>query len=184
MLAVSGVALRTTPQLAAAIRAGAHQIRTIDGQRLAYPSQDLREIESSAPSLAGQSHALDRHVAQTLAENVARLRAEPWIRAAGSYDSIALAQHAVDETIAQPVNQRLIGRFLADPQRLKVELERVGLGERVGTTTTRADLARGRPALIPDRSADVILIKDRTFPEGYRVLTTFPDPRPPQVGAG
>jgi hypothetical protein len=176
-----GVALQTSPALAAAIHAGAHQIRVVDGQRLIYPSQDLREIESSAPERHGQTHVLSRHLGQTLSENVARLRAQPWISAAGSFDTVAVAQHAVDETIANPVNQRMIGRFLANPRELKVDLERVALGERVGTSTTRNDLVHGHPTLVPDASADVVLIKDPTFPEGYRVLTSFPDARPPQL---
>ena len=33
------------------------------------------------------------------------------------------------------------------------------------------------------RTATVVLIKDATFPEGYRVLTTYPDTRPAEVDA-
>ena len=80
-------------------------------------------------------------------------------------------------------NQRAIGAFLADPGRLKTALARVDLGTTVGTSTTRADLDAGRPSLIPGRTATVVLIKDRSFPEGYRVLTTYPDTRPPEVDA-
>jgi hypothetical protein len=177
------VALRTTPQAAARIASGLHQIRSIDGRPLAYPSQDLRAIESADPHHHGQTHGLTEHVGNDLAADVRRLEAEPQIRAAGGYTDEASAQLATDRTIANPANQRAIAAFLADPERLKTALERVDAGRTVGTTATRADLDAGRPVLIPGRTATVVLIKDRTFPEGYRVLTTYPDTRPAEVDA-
>ncbi len=175
------VTLRTTPAAAARIAAGLHQVRTVDGVALTYPSQDLRAIESADPHRHGQTHGLTEHVGNDLAANVRRLQAQPLIRAAGGYTDGALAQRATDRTIANPANQRAIGAFLADPERLKTALERVDLGGTVGTTTTRADLDAGRPVLIPGRTATVVLIKDASFPEGYRVLTTYPDTRPAEV---
>ena len=177
------VALRTSPQAAARIAAGLHQVRNVDGSALAYPSQDLRAIESAEPHHPGQTHSLTEHVGNDLAADVRRLEAEPHIRAAGGYTDEASAQLATDRTIANPANQRAIAAFLADPGRLKTALERVDAGRTVGTTTTRADLNAGRPVLIPGRTATVVLIKDRTFPEGYRVLTTYPDTRPAEVDA-
>jgi hypothetical protein len=177
------IALKTSPAAAARIAAGLHQIRTIDGASLAYPSQDLGAIESAQPLLHGQTHSLTEHVGNDLAANVRRLEAQPQIRAAGGYTDEARAQLATNRTIANPANQRAIGAFLADPERLKVALERVDAGTTVGTTTTRADLDAGRPALIPGRTATVVLIKDKTFPEGYRILTTYPDTRPAEVDA-
>ena len=177
------VALRTTPQAAARIAAGLGQVRVVDGKALAYPSQDLRAIESADPLEHGQTHGLSEHVGQDLAANVRRLEAQPDIRAAGGYLDEPHAQLATDRTIANPANQRAIAAFLDDPERLKTALERVDIGTEVGTTTTRADLDAGRPALIPGRTATVVLIKDRTFPEGYRVLTTYPDTRAPDVDA-
>jgi hypothetical protein len=183
--AVAGesVALETTPQAAARIAAGLHQIRTVDGATLAYPSQDLRAIESADPLEHGQTHGLTEHVGNDLAANVRRLEAQPQIRAAGGYTDEARAQRATDRTVANPANQRLIGALLADPERLKTALERVDLGGTVGTTTTRTDLDAGRPALIPGRTATVVVIKDASFPEGYRILTTYPDTRAPEVDA-
>ena len=177
------VALRTSPAAAARIAAGLHQVRTVDGVALAYPSQDLRAIESADPLRPGQTHSLTEHVGNDLRTNVRRLETQPHIRAAGGYIDEACAQLATDRTIANPANQRAIANFLADPERLKTALERVDLGGPVGTTTTRADLNAGRPALIPSRTATVVLIKDASFPEGYRILTTYPDTRPPEVDA-
>jgi len=176
-----GIPLITTSARAAAIAAGTHQVRVVDGTALRYPSQNLAMIESSAPDRPGQTHALARHVGTTLADNVARLDGSPDLNAAGSYDSLADAQYATDETIANPANQRAIAAFLADPGRLRSALARVDLGRDVGSSTLRRELAAGRPALDPDATATVVLIKDATFPEGYRVLTTYPDHRPPEL---
>jgi hypothetical protein len=169
-----GVALVTTPAGAAAIAAGEHQIRTVDGRPLRYPSQQLTAIESSRPDLPGQTHTLARHVGRTLADDVARVRASH-LRAAGSYATVAAAQTAVDRTIANPANQAAIGAFLADRGRVRLALSRVDLGGAVGGAVLRRDVAAGRPRLIPETTATVVLIKDPSFPEGYRVLTTFPD---------
>jgi hypothetical protein len=177
------VALKTSPQAAARIAAGLHQVRTVDGASLAYPSQDLRAIESASPLEHGQTHGLTEHVGNDLADNVRRLKAQPQISAAGGYTDEARAQLATDRTIANPANQRVIAGFLADPERLKTALERVDLGGPVGSTTTRSDLNACRPSLIPGRTATVVLIKDHSFPEGYRVLTTYPDTRPAEVDA-
>lgn len=177
------VALRTTPVASQQIAAGADQIAIVDGARLAYPSQRLPLIESRAPHAPGQTHALAEHVGNDLASNVRRLRAEPLIRAAGGYDDEAHAQLATDRAIANPANQRAIGAWLSDAARLKLVLARVDAGTVVGSTTTRGDLEAGRPTLIPGRTATVVLIKDRTFPEGYRVLTTYPDTRGAEVDA-
>ncbi len=177
------VALKAEPGESARISAGLDQIRVVDGSVLAYPSQDLRTIESADPREHGQTHALTEHVGNDLGANVRRLRAEPAIRAAGGFLDEPRAQFATDRTIANPANQRAIGAFLRDPDRLKFALERVDLGTTVGTSTTRSDLEAGHPALLPGRTATVVLIKDATFPEGYRVLTTYPDTRPPQVDA-
>jgi len=179
----AGVPLVTSAAAAAAIAAGAHQIRVVDGRTLAYPSQNLGAIESLAPDRPGQTHALERHIGTTLADNVARLTASPLLHAAGSYTSLADAQFATDETIANPANQTAIAAFLADPGRLKTALLRVDLGRDVGASTLQRDVAAGTPTLVPGTTATVVLIKDPTFPEGYRVLTTYPDTRRPEFDA-
>jgi len=179
----AGVALLTSHTEAAAIAAGTHQVRVVDGRRLTYPSQDLTQIESLRPNRPGQTHALERHVGTTLADNVARLTASPLLRAVGSYTSVAAAQYATDETIANPGNQAAIGTFLRDPGRLKLALARVDLGRSVGTSTLQRDVAAGRPTLVPGTTATIVLIRDGTFPEGYRVLTSYPDTRPPELDA-
>ena len=178
-----GIALVTTASAAAAIAAGAHQVRVVDGRTLAYPSQDLTKIESLEPDRPGQTHALERHVGTTLADNVARLTNSPLLHAAGSYTTRGDAQFATDETIANPSNQAAIAAFLADPGRLKTALARVDLARTVGSSTLQSDLAAGTPKLVAGTTATIVLIKDPTFPEGYRVLTTYPDTRRPELDA-
>lgn len=177
----NGVRLDATTAEAAAIRNGDHQIDVVDGATLAFPSQDLTKIESTQPLEHGQTHGLTKHVGQTLDDNIRRLEAQPHIRAAGGYYDLAHAQRATDRTIANPANQAAIRKFLDDPSRSKLVLARVDLGEAVGASTSREDLDAGHPSLIPGTTATVVLIKDPSFPEGYRVLTTFPDLRGPEV---
>lgn len=179
----AGVVLATTPREAAAIRSGAAQVRTVDGTALRYPSQDLVQIESTRPFQPGQTHDLTRHVGKTLVDDLARLAREPQIRAAGAYDTIASAQLATNRTIANPANQGRIGTFLADAGTEKIALERVDVGQSVGASVLRTDADAGHAHLIPSSDATVVLIKDPSFPEGYRVLTSFPDTRAPQVDA-
>ncbi len=178
-----GVALATTSGSAAAISAGAHQVSTVNGRSLRFPSQDLTKIESLDPNAPGQTHALERHVGTSLGDNIARLAASPLLRAVGSYASLSDAQFATNETIANPENQAEIGAFLADSGRLKAALSRVDLGRPVGSSTLKSDVDAGKPTLIPSSTATVVLIKDPSFPEGYRVLTTYPDTRRPEVDA-
>lgn len=170
-----GTRLVTTPQAARSIARGEHQIDVVGGVRLAYPSQNLRDIESTAPERPGQTHVVQRHVGGDLARDVARLRAQPRIRAAGGYTDLAAAQFATDVTIANPANQRALAAFLADPTRSKDALYRVDLGRSVGTSALRGDLDAGHPTLHPSRYADVVVVKDGSFPEGYRVLTSYPE---------
>jgi hypothetical protein len=178
-----GIALATTQAAAAAIRAGLHQIRTVDGRAIRFPSQNLAAIESRAPGRPGQSHTLTRHVGETLADDLSRLEHHPLLRAAGGYTDAGTAQLATDRTIANPANQSAIGAFLADPGRLRTALARVDVGAVVGTSAMRDTTGTVAPGLIPGRTATVVLIKDPTFPEGYRVLTSYPDTRGAEVDA-
>ncbi len=170
-----GTVLLTSQQAERAIARGAHQIDIVDGTTLAFPSQDLRDIESADPRGPGQTHVLQRHVGSDLATNVARLRAEPHIRAAGGFTDLPSAQYATNETIANPANQHFLADFLIDASRSKDVLYRVDLGRVIGASTLRRDLDAGHPTLLPARSADVVVVKDASFPEGYRVLTSYPD---------
>jgi hypothetical protein len=172
-LGSDGSVLATTPTQAAAIRAGVHQVRSVDGVQLQYPSQRLAAIESTNPYEHGQTHVLTKHVGQSTADDIARLRREPHITGAGGFSDAASAQFAVDRTIANPASQRTIARFLAGPSPT-IRLPRVALDRAVGTTVSRASLDAGRPAAEPATTANVVLIKDPSFPERYRVLTAYP----------
>ncbi len=169
--------LNTTPDLAAAIHRGEHQIHVVDGVTIAQPSQDLRLIESARPFDHGQTHVGAKHIAPSLEDDVARLNREPHIPAAGGFVDESAAQYAVDHTIANPANQRFIGEFLADPTRYKDVLHRVDLGRTIGNDVLRSDLRAGDPQLRAAATATVVIIKDPSFPEQYRVLTAYPQAR-------
>lgn len=170
-----GTLLITTPDSASEIARGLHQIAVVAGKHLDYPSQDLAIIESADPSEPGQTHVIARHVGSDLAANVARLRGDLHIRAAGGYTNLETAQFATDTTIANPANQKFLADFLADGSRSKDALYRVDLGRSVGASTLRSDLDAGSPTLRPATSANVVVVKDGSFPEGYRVLTSYPE---------
>ena len=177
-----GTRLITTPEIAAKIAHGEHQIDEVGGSHLDYPSQDINLIESTSPNRGGQTHIEAKHLNTNLQANIERLQHEPHNTASGSFDSAESAQFAIDVTIANPANQRRIAAFLEDPLIPKTDLRRVDLGRTIGTSTLRSDLDAGRPSLIPSRTANVIIIKDPSFPEGYRVLTSYPAAaRGPQV---
>jgi hypothetical protein len=181
---LGGTILRTTPTQAAAIRAGAHQIGTVDGVALAHPSQKLAMIESTAPFERGQTHVLAKHVGETLADDIRRLQTEPHITGAGGFTSAETAQYAVDRTIANPAGQRAIAAFLANPSQSAIGLPRVALDRVVGTDLSRASFESGHPRLANATTATVVLIKDPSFPERYRVLTAYSDAfRKPEVSA-
>lgn len=169
-----GQTLITTPELSAKIARGEHQISEVQGRHIDYPSQDIRLIESTSPKVHGQTHIAAKHLGTDLAANIKRLVAEPHIRAAGSFTDESSAQFAIDVTIANAANQRLIEAFLNDASNSKTILKRVDLGRTVGSSTTRADLDAGKPTLYPARTANVVIIKDDSFPEGYRILTSYP----------
>ena len=101
----------------AAIAAGRHQRSVVDGTALAYPSQDLRAIESARPRQHGQTHSLTEHVGTDLAANIRRLDAEPHIRAAGSYHGAAAPNSP--PTGPSPIRPTSApsARFSADPGR-------------------------------------------------------------------
>jgi hypothetical protein len=179
----AGSVLAATPAQAAAIRVGAHQVRSVGGVALQFPSQNLATIESTNPYEHGQTHVLTKHVGQTLADDVARLRREPHITGAGGFTDEPSAQFAVDRTIANPASQRAIARFL-EGTATTIRLPRVALGRAVGSTVSRASLDAGAPAPEPATTANVVLIKDPSFPERYRILTAYPaSPQPPDVDA-
>ena len=169
-----GTRLITTPETAAKIAHGEHQIDIVGGRHIDYPSQDIKLIESTSPNRGGQTHIEAKHLNTNLQANIERLQNEPHISASGSFDSAESAQFAIDRTIANPANQRRIAAFLENPLIPKTDLRRVDLGRTIGTSTLRSDLDAGRPSLLPSRTANVIIIKDPSFPEGYRVLTSYP----------
>lgn len=170
-----GNLLVTTPQLAAQIARGEHQIDDVAGKHLDFPSQDIKLIESTSPQKPGQTHIVAKHLGTNLDDNVARLQREPNIHAAGGFIDEPSAQFAIDKTIANPANQKALQHFLNDASVEKQALFRVDLGRVVGESTLRKDLDAGHPALVPTTTATVVVIKDPSFPEGYRVLTSYPE---------
>lgn len=173
-----------------AIAKGEHTIAEVDGKILAHPSQDLVKIEALEQKM-GEPHTNVVHVAKNDSYVEARLQ-EPLRRADGSviidkktgspkyspaastFTDARTAQQAVNTVIANPTNQQKIGNWLAKGGRNSLQLNG-NVGKVVGSGILRTDLLAGTPQHIVTSDVKVILKVDKTFPEGYKILTAFPD---------
>lgn len=173
LIAGDGIPLATSPKQALSIARGEHQVRSVDGVALQYPSQRLDLIESAKPLQRGQTHTLTKHVAQSLADNVRRITQEH-VSGAGGFTDLDAAENAVDTVIADPPSQQALSDFLRDPSKQKFALPVMEFDSPIGTSTSKRDVMSGDPALVDADKALVVMIKDGTFPEGYRVLTAYP----------
>jgi hypothetical protein len=124
------------------------------------PSIDLVAIERGG---AGRPHTIERHVARTAAELMARGRASG--HAASSYPDVATAQRVVDRALrgAQPA----IARWLASGRRPHLPISVRG-DSRCGVVYDPH-----RDGLVATAQALVVLERDPA-PPGYTVLTTYP----------
>ena len=173
-----------------AIAKGEHTIAKVDGKTLAHPSQDLVKIEALEQKL-GEPHTNVVHVAKNDSYLEARLQ-EPLRRSDGSvvidhktgnprhrpvastFTDGRTAQEAVNNVIADPMNQRKIGDWLASGARNALPL-RGNFGKVVGSGIRRTDLLAGKPQHFATSEIKVVLKADENFPEGYKILTTYPD---------
>lgn len=177
---------------AGAIAKGEHAIGEVEGKSLAHPSQDLSRIESLEQK-AGEPHTEFFHVAKDDAFLQRRLT-DPLKKADGSvltdragnpkYLGVAssfadgkTAQEAVNKTFADPANQAKIARWLTNGSKGNLALTEE-VGKEIGSGIRRADLLAGTPKHIATSDVRVVLKADKTYPEGYKVLTAYPDVKP------
>ena len=111
-------------------------------------------------------HLLERHVGKTPEDLSARLASDKDIDAASSFTDKATAEKAVAETIE--TNQAKIDSWLASGAKRPLAISQT-MDEPVGIS-----MPRGAPAASPTSSVRVILVRDASFPDGYRILTGFP----------
>jgi hypothetical protein len=116
---------------------------------------------------AAGGHLLDKHVGETYEDLATRLAKEPRIDAASSFTDRATAEKAVAETIN--ANQAKITDWLASGRNTPLPISHT-MSEPVGIS-----VPRGVPVGIPASSVKVILVRDASFPDGYRILTGYPE---------
>jgi hypothetical protein len=115
-------------------------------------------------------HLLEKHVGKTPEELAARLAKEPKIDAASSFTDKATAEKAVAETI--DANKAKIADWLASDAKGKIDISQK-MTEPIGISVLR-DAPIASPAS-PASSVRVILVRDAAFPDGYRILTGYPE---------
>ena len=100
-------------------------------------------------------------------ELAARLAKEPKIDAASSFTDKATAEKAVAETI--DANKPKIADWLASDAKGKIDISQK-MTEPIGIS-----VLRDAPIASHASSVRVILVRDAAFPDGYRILTGYPE---------
>jgi len=177
---------------AASIASGEHTVAEVEGKSLTHPSQDLSKIESLEQK-AGEPHTEFFHVAKDDAFLEQRLK-DPlkkadgtvltdkagnpkYLGVASSFADSKAAQEAVNKTFADPANQSKIAQWLAKGAKGNLALTE-DVGKEIGHGIRRADLLAGTPKHIATSDVRVVLKADKAYPEGYKVLTAYPDVKP------
>lgn len=93
---------------------------------------------------------------------------------ASTFTDRRTAQEAVNRIMSSEENQREIATWLVNGGRGSLALGG-HVGKIIGHGIRRADLLAGHLQHIQTASVRVILQADSKFPEGYKILTAFPD---------
>ncbi|MER6448823.1 hypothetical protein DEJ51_13650 [Streptomyces venezuelae] len=118
------------------------------------------------------SHTIERHVTMTTRDLRARLRANPKMPAASRYIDEASAQRFTDEAMLK--NQKKISEWLASPKGQKMDFTEE-FDEATGLSLTRENFKRGTAAQWVN-GVQVVLKRDPSAANGYRILTSYPIP--------
>ena len=130
------------------------------GAPASYPSLDLAALDAS-----GFGHTLRRHVAQD--DAALHARAQRTLHDVSTFPDARTAQSAVDEAFRE--NQPRIGAWLASGRRSKLRLD-VHCTHPLGRVY-RYDLQTVRET----SDAAVILERSSRLPQGYTVITAYPE---------
>ena len=147
-------------------RLGLWTDEVVDGSatRLA-PGGDL-----SAHEAVG-GHALDRHVGKTSEELAARLVDQPGITGASTFTDRAVAETSVAETLER--NSELVRDWVAEAAPGQTTRFESVFEDPVGTV-----LARNASGPVPGNTARVVIRADSSMPDGYFILTAYPQVSP------
>lgn len=159
-------------KLAAEARLAA-EAKVVAEVRAAAEAKALAEAQATlggglqAHESAG-GHTILRHVGKTDAELAARLVKDTKISASSSFPDMATAERAVADVIK--ANQADIATWLAGTK-LRMPPIKADVGYTVGRS-----LARGATTPVDVKSVLVILERDVTMPQGYKIITAYPKP--------
>jgi len=112
------------------------------------------------------SHTIRKHGEKTVPDLRARLSREPGLPAASSFYSRREAEIAIDRTIV--AKQDAIADWLASGRYKR------GLVADLGYDVGRI-LARGADDAVASTKVRVVLVRDSSMPDGWRILTAFPE---------
>ena len=143
----------TGGRAAADILAGHTMVRLGDGGLLAHEMGD-------------HFHTVARHVGRTDAELADRLAHDPVLKRASTFSSVAEAERYTYANLA--LHHDEISDFLSSPRKM-VEM-RQSFDHSVGRT-----LLRDSDGSVDATDVVTRLEKDSTMPNGYRIVTSFPD---------
>jgi hypothetical protein len=114
----------------------------------------------------GPGHLLKKHVGESYEDLARRLAKEP-IDAASSFTDRVVAERSVKETI--DANKGKIADWLASGSKTPLAISHT-MSEPLGIS-----VPRGVPVGVPASNVRVILVRDATFPDGYAILTGYPE---------
>jgi hypothetical protein len=114
----------------------------------------------------GGGHMISRHVGKTAEELLQRLQKDPKISASSSFTDLKSAEAAVSTALA--TNRTRIRTWLAGRDERLVVTHRFDLP--VGIT-----LSRSAPRPRDAYRVRVVLVRERKFAEGWRILTAYPE---------
>ncbi|GAB3778983.1 RNase A-like domain-containing protein [Nocardioides ungokensis] len=112
------------------------------------------------------SHTLKKHVGKTNEELLQRLRDQPGLSKSSTFTSQEVAESEMSRLLAS--RDAEVSQWLADGRR-PLELDTTA-SQVVGRCAFRSG------TIVDSSSFRVVLVRDASMPEGYRILTAFPTP--------
>ncbi|NWA32629.1 RHS domain-containing protein, partial [Pseudomonas sp. C6002] len=116
---------------------------------------------------AAGGHLMQKHIGRTDQQLATRLKNEPHVPTASTFPDRATAESAISSVIAS--NKTKINSFVKGKDKKIVITQKSP--QPVGTS-----LKRGAKKTVPGREIYLILFKDKSMPNGYRIQTGYPNP--------
>ncbi|CNF29584.1 Uncharacterised protein [Yersinia rohdei] len=112
-------------------------------------------------------HLIARHVGQNDAQLATRLLNDPKVRVASTFSDRAVAESAISNAIG--ANQSAIGSFMkSNSNQIVIKYS--------SPTVIGSSMTRGSTSSQPVSNVSVVIRKDPTMPDGYRIHTGYPTP--------